>query len=132
MFDGFEVRRAGAGTHKRSDRTFGGAVSPPPPPPPGLKGRSGWWVAGRAADWYLSPAKGGYDFSANLYDLIGAPGLPPRYAMGFMATCALGRYVAIHCRVEWNFPVEHVCSSGHETEERDRPGQTGATSHWVW
>jgi hypothetical protein len=74
------------GTHKRTDRTFGGAVVPPPPPPPGLKGRTGWWAAGRAADWYLSPAKGGYDFTANLYDIIGAPGLPPRYAMAFMAT----------------------------------------------
>jgi len=42
-----------SGTHKRTDRTFGGAFTPPPPPPPGLKGRTGWWVAGRAADWYL-------------------------------------------------------------------------------
>lgn len=72
-----------SGTHKRTGRFFGGAVWPPPP---GLKGRAGWWVAGRAADWYLSPAKGGYDFTANLYDIIGAPGVPPRYAMAFMAT----------------------------------------------
>ena len=77
-------------THKRSDRTFGGSLQPgppaPPPAPPPPAGRSGWWVAGRSADWYLSPAKGGYDFTANLYDIIGAPGVPPRYAMAFMAT----------------------------------------------
>jgi hypothetical protein len=78
-------------THKGTgDRTFGGTLAPappaPPPPPPPPAGRTGWWVAGRAADWYLSPAKGGYDFSAHLYDIIGAPGLPPRYAMAFMAT----------------------------------------------
>ena len=74
------------GTHKRADRTFGGAVAARPPPPAAPKGRTGWWVAGRAADWYLSPAKGGYDFTASLYDIIGAPAVPPRYAMAFMAT----------------------------------------------
>ena len=77
-------------TQTRGDRTFGGTQAPappaPPPPPPPPAGRTGWWVAGRAADWYLAPAKGGYDFTAHLYDIIGAPGLPPRYAMAFMAT----------------------------------------------
>eukprot|EP01045_Picozoa_sp_COSAG04_P003529 COSAG04_NODE_144_length_22941_cov_54.823614_15_plen_349_part_00 len=59
---------------------------PPPPPPPELAARKGWWAAGRAADWYLAPAQEGYAFTRCLYELSGAPAVPPRYAMGFMAT----------------------------------------------
>eukprot|EP00047_Mylnosiga_fluctuans_P009080 m.261535 g.261535 ORF g.261535 m.261535 type:complete len:602 (+) comp24727_c0_seq1:570-2375(+) len=50
------------------------------------RGREGWWAIGYAADWYLAPATSGYDFSRSLYQLVGAPAVPPRYGMAFMAT----------------------------------------------
>lgn len=76
-----------SGTHHRADRTYGGRMPPPPPPPPPPpKGRTGWWIAGRAADWYLAPARYGYDFTSALYEITGAPRVPPRYALAFMAT----------------------------------------------
>eukprot|EP00045_Choanoeca_perplexa_P013099 m.146330 g.146330 ORF g.146330 m.146330 type:complete len:730 (-) comp16236_c1_seq1:702-2891(-) len=48
--------------------------------------RSGWWIAGHEADWYLAPAADGYAFSKAFFDLTGAARVPPRHAMGFMAT----------------------------------------------
>jgi alpha-glucosidase (family GH31 glycosyl hydrolase) len=35
---------------------------------------------------YLAPAPKGYDFTRVLYDLTGAPAVPPRHGMAFMAT----------------------------------------------
>ena len=47
----------------------------------------GWWGRGMAMDWYLSPTgASGYNFTKALFTLTGAPAVPPRYAMGFMAT----------------------------------------------
>ena len=38
-------------------------------------------------DWYLAPTPaGGFDFTRALFELTGAPAVPPRFAMGFMAT----------------------------------------------
>eukprot|EP00041_Stephanoeca_diplocostata_P019001 m.402856 g.402856 ORF g.402856 m.402856 type:complete len:276 (+) comp21185_c0_seq4:356-1183(+) len=45
-----------------------------------------WYITGAAADWYLAPVTDGYAFTKALYDLTGAPKIPPRYAMAFMAT----------------------------------------------
>ena len=66
-----------------------GLASPAPTAPapgPGLPGRVGWWAVGYAADWYLAPAAQPYDFTRALFQLTGAPALPPRYGMAFMAT----------------------------------------------
>ena len=37
-------------------------------------------------DYYLSPTPSGYDFIKALYELTGAPAVPPRHGMAFMAT----------------------------------------------
>lgn len=55
-------------------------------PPPSAHQR-GWWARGSSADWYLAPTpNGGYDFTKALYQLTGAPAVPPIWGMGFMAT----------------------------------------------
>lgn len=66
------------GTHAAAGRDFAGV----PPPPP----QQAWWAMGGAADWYLSPTPTPLSFTSSLYDLTGAPAIPPRYAWGFMAT----------------------------------------------
>ena len=49
--------------------------------------RVGWFGLGRRMDWYLAPTPaGGFDFTSALFELTGAPAVPPRFAMGFMAT----------------------------------------------
>ena len=49
--------------------------------------QDGWFVLGKRADWYLSPTpKGGFDYTKALFDLTGAPAVPPLFGMGFMAT----------------------------------------------
>eukprot|EP00038_Savillea_parva_P031160 m.83348 g.83348 ORF g.83348 m.83348 type:complete len:913 (-) comp9532_c0_seq2:3272-6010(-) len=81
------------GTTSRNDRTFGGSLTPPSGcsgPPPGPPGPApvgpGWSGRGRRMDWYLAPAKTGYSYLGALYNLTGAPAVPPRYGMAFMAT----------------------------------------------
>jgi hypothetical protein len=70
-------------------RTVGGRVlpgtSPPPPsdrPPP----QTTWAVAGSDADLYLAVTPNGSSFQRALYELTGAPALPPRYALGLHAS----------------------------------------------
>jgi hypothetical protein len=59
----------------------GGARPPAPPRAPG------WWVLGSgAADVYLAPAPGPLERLRALYELTGAPGIPPRYAFGALYT----------------------------------------------
>lgn len=77
-------------THPAANRIFGGKISsgqhchgPSPPSPPV---HSGWWGKGVSMDWYIAPAKHGYDFTSALYDLTGTPAVPPRHGMAFMAT----------------------------------------------
>ena len=49
--------------------------------------QAGWFGLGRRMDWYLAPTPaGGFDFTRALFELTGAPAVPPRFAMGFMAT----------------------------------------------
>lgn len=74
------------GTYSRGGRTYGGYVPPPPPKPPTHP--NAWWSAGPAADWYLAPSLhgGGFEFSRALFELTGAPAMPPRYGLAFMAT----------------------------------------------
>ena len=49
--------------------------------------QAGWFGLGRRVDWYLAPTPaGGFDFTRALFELTGAPAVPPRFAMGFMAT----------------------------------------------
>ena len=55
-------------------------VSPPTP------SSSDWWIGGSKVDWYLAPAIGKQKQYSALYELTGAPALPPRYGFGFMAT----------------------------------------------
>lgn len=69
---------------KSSDRISGGKAVPPPPPPPPAP--PGWHGRGVSMDYYLAPAEGGYDYIKALYDLTGAPAVPPRHGMAFMAT----------------------------------------------
>lgn len=59
-------------------RVFGG--QPPPPP------EQAYWAMGDAADWYLAITPTPMTFMKSFYQLTGAPAVPPRYAMGFMAT----------------------------------------------
>jgi alpha-glucosidase len=66
------------GVHGNPGRVFGG----PTPPPP----QQAWWAMGPAADWYLAPAPLPLNFTASLYELTGAAAIPPRHAVGFMAT----------------------------------------------
>ena len=57
------------------------AARPAPPAAPG------WWVlGGGAADVYLAPSAAPLPFLKALYQLTGAPGIPPRYAFGAMWT----------------------------------------------
>ena len=58
-------------------RIFGG--------PPAVQAAA-WWAMGLGADWYLAPAVAPHDYTRALYQLTGPPAIPPRYAMGFMAT----------------------------------------------
>ena len=55
-------------------------VEPPTP------SSSDWWILGHQADWYLAPSNTKLKQYAALYELTGAPRLPPRYGFGFMAT----------------------------------------------
>ena len=56
------------------------------PPSPYIH-QNGWWGLGRRMDWYLAPTPaGGFDFTKALFDLSGAPAVPPLFGMGFMAT----------------------------------------------
>jgi alpha-glucosidase (family GH31 glycosyl hydrolase) len=41
---------------------------------------------GQAADWYMAPASAPLDFTRIFYELTGAPAIPPRYGVAFMAT----------------------------------------------
>ena len=65
----------------------GWAVSPAGAQPPAPTQQPGWWVLGDGAgDFYLAPAPGPLDRLQALYQLTGAPGIPPRYAFGSMFT----------------------------------------------
>ena len=70
-----------SGTDSHNGRVFGGAAPPPPPPP-----QQAWWAMGQAADWYLAPAPSPLDFTRVFYELTGAPAVPPRHGVAFMAT----------------------------------------------
>ena len=49
--------------------------------------QDGWWALGSRVDWYLAPTpNGGFDYTKALFELTGAPAVPPLYGMGFMAT----------------------------------------------
>ena len=49
--------------------------------------QNGWFGLGKRMDWYLAPTpNGGFDFTKALFDLTGAPAVPPLFGMGFMAT----------------------------------------------
>lgn len=67
-------------TRPNPGRIFGSAAAPPPD-----EGK-GWWAMGGAADWFLAPAPTPLDFTRALYELTGAPAIPPRSAVGFMST----------------------------------------------
>jgi hypothetical protein len=75
------------------DRTCGGLFGAPPHPP-GATPSTVWWAAGRAADIYLAlpaataatPPSASAAGTSALYELTGAPLLPPRYALGFHAS----------------------------------------------
>ena len=67
-----------SGTSARSGRVLGGSGPPPP--------QQAWWAMGGAADWYLSPCDTPLAYYRALYELTGAPAVPPLFAMGFMAT----------------------------------------------
>ena len=69
------------GTKAGAGRVFAGSTPPPPPPP-----QQAWWAMGGAADWYLAPAASPLAYTRALYDLTGAPAIPPLYAWGFMVT----------------------------------------------
>jgi hypothetical protein len=63
----------------------------PPPPETEKIGayihQAGWFGLGSRMDWYLAPTPGGgFDYTKALFDLTGAPAVPPLYGMGFMAT----------------------------------------------
>lgn len=61
---------------------YSGLTAPPPAPT-----QPGWWVLGDgAADLYLAPAPTPINMLKALYQLTGAPGIPPRYAFGSMYT----------------------------------------------
>ena len=66
-------------TQPRSNRLLAHIVPPKP-------SSSDWWILGNQADWYLTPANTKLKQYASLYELTGAPKLPPRYGFGFMAT----------------------------------------------
>ena len=68
-------------TTAKAGRVFSGAAPPPPPP-----AQQAWWAMGTAADWYLAPAASPLEFTRVFYELTGAPAIPPRHAVGFMAT----------------------------------------------
>ena len=70
-----------SGTDVGATYTLAGA--PPLPPPTRLPA---WWAMGTAADWYVAPTAVPLAFTRALYDLTGAPAVPPRHAWGFMAT----------------------------------------------
>jgi alpha-glucosidase len=67
-------------------------TTPPVPPPAtqptgGYIHQDGWFGLGRHVDWYLAPTPaGGFDFTRALFDLTGAPAVPPLFGMAFMAT----------------------------------------------
>ena len=67
-------------TTKSATNRIGAHVEPSPP------SFSDWWILGTRVDWYLAPANTKYDQYSALYELTGAPALPPRYGFGFMAT----------------------------------------------
>jgi hypothetical protein len=73
--------KALSGTRPNPGRVFGGSTPPPPPPP-----QQAWWAMGQAADWYLAPAPTPLDFTRVFYELTGAPAIPPRHGVAFMAT----------------------------------------------
>jgi hypothetical protein len=62
--------------------SFTGPARPQPPP----AAAPGWWALGSAVDWFLAPAAAPLAATRALYDLTGAPAVPPLWAMGFMAT----------------------------------------------
>jgi hypothetical protein len=51
-----------------------------------LPQQQAWWGMGQAMDWYLAPAATPLTFTNIFYELTGAPAIPPRHALGFMAT----------------------------------------------
>jgi len=64
------------------DFSFAATAALPAPP-----SQPSWWVlGGGAADVYLAPSAGPLAFLQALYQLTGAPGIPPRYAFGAMYT----------------------------------------------
>lgn len=66
-----------SGLRDAPGRSFSGAAALPPTAQPG------WWtLSGGAADYYLAPAATALDYLKSLYELTGAPGIPPRYAFG--------------------------------------------------
>ena len=69
-------------------RTAGGRVLPgsSPPPPNATLPHTTWSVLGTDADLYLAVTPNGTAFQRTLYELTGAPALPPRYALGFHAS----------------------------------------------
>jgi hypothetical protein len=67
------------------------SAKPPPPPSSQSIGayihQEGWFGLGQRMDWYLAPTpEGGFDYTKALFDLTGAPAVPPLFGMGFMAT----------------------------------------------
>ena len=82
---------------KDNDRFLSGGLEsqcgdqPPPEPTKQPTGgyihQEGWFGLGRRMDWYLAPTPGGgFDFTKALFDLTGAPAVPPLFGMAFMAT----------------------------------------------
>jgi len=53
---------------------------------PSVPSFSDWWILGDKVDWYLAPSKTKFSQYKSYYELSGAPALPPRYGLGFMAT----------------------------------------------
>jgi hypothetical protein len=71
-----------SGTLDAPGFSFAATGAPPAPP-----AQPGWWLlGGGAADVYLAPSAGPLPFLRALYQLTGAPGIPPRYAFGAMWT----------------------------------------------
>lgn len=71
-----------SGTADAPGWSFAATAALPAPP-----AQPGWWtLGGGAADVYLAPSAAPLPFLKALYQLTGAPGIPPRYAFGAMWT----------------------------------------------
>ena len=71
--------------------------------------QDGWFGLGTRMDWYLAPtSKGGFDYTKALFDLTGAPAVPPLFGMGFMAT-----YWGYSSSKDTRNPLERLMSGTH-------------------